>query len=274
MDVFGLIDDWKAANVAVGVVSTRSGEPVVTLHGPTDRPFELASVTKPLSALAVLVAAEEGIVSLDEPLGPPGTTVRHLLAHAGGLAPDQRRLLTEPGTRRIYSNAGYEMLGDLVAERSEMTFAEYFHEAVVRPLGLTRTVLEGSPAHGGHSTVVDLLIIATELLSAAPVLIARETRVQATSAVFPELSGVLPGFGTQDPNPWGLGFEIRGRKSPHWTGSQNAPNTYGHFGRAGTFIWIDPAAGVGCVALTDREFGPWAAREWPVFSDAVLRQAT
>ena len=52
---------------------------------------------------------------LDTPVGPPGVTVRHLLAHAGGLAPDQRRLMTEPGGRRIYSNAGFAIAGAAMA---------------------------------------------------------------------------------------------------------------------------------------------------------------
>ncbi len=273
VEAFGLLGDWRAANVAIGVLSTSADADHIQTHGSVDRLFELASVTKPLSALAILVAVEEGILTLDEPVGPPGTTVRHLLSHAGGLAPDQRRLLTEAGTRRIYSNAGYELVADLVATRAEMPFAEYFREALVEPLGLRHTTLSGSPAHGAVSSVRDLMVVLSELLASDPEVVARETRMQATSAAFPELAGVLPGFGSQDPNPWGLGFEIRGRKSPHWTGSQNAPNTFGHFGKAGTFIWVDPTAGVACVALTDRTFGPWAAREWPVFSDAVLRQA-
>ncbi len=51
---------------------------------------------------------------------------------------------------------------------------------------------------------------------------------------------MLPGFGVQRPNDWGLGFEIRDAKSPHWTGSANSGRTYGHFGQSGTFIWVDP----------------------------------
>jgi CubicO group peptidase (beta-lactamase class C family) len=89
---------------------------------------------------------------------------------------------------------------------------------------------------------------------------------------FPGLTGVLPGFGRQDPNDWGLGFELRDRKSPHWTGGRSSPATYGHFGRSGTFLWVDPQARAACVCLTDREFGPWAARAWPELTDAVLAE--
>ena len=87
---------------------------------------------------------------------------------------------------------------------------------------------------------------------------------------YPGLRGVLPGFGSQNPNDWGLGFEIRGAKHPHWTGSANSPATFGHFGQSGTMLWIDPAAGIALVALADRDFGPWAAAAWPALADAVL----
>ena len=40
---------------------------------------------------------------------------------------------------------------------------------------------------------------------------------------FPELAGVLPGFGYHNPNDWGLGPEIRGTKAPHWTGHGKNP---------------------------------------------------
>ena len=92
----------------------------------------------------------------------------------------------------------------------------------------------------------------------------------ATRTAFPGLSGVLPGFGHQDPNDWGLGFEIRDEKKPHWTGSRNSPGTFGHFGRSGSFLWVDHEAALACACLSDREFGPWAASAWPTLSDDVL----
>jgi CubicO group peptidase (beta-lactamase class C family) len=87
---------------------------------------------------------------------------------------------------------------------------------------------------------------------------------------FPGLVGVLPGVGRYDPLDWGLGFELRDGKAPHWTGSANSPGTFGHFGGAGTFLWVDPLVDVATVVLTDREYGPWALEAWPGFSDAVL----
>jgi CubicO group peptidase (beta-lactamase class C family) len=213
---------------------------------------------------------EEETVSLDEPAGPPGATVRHLLAHASGLAPDRRQVLAEPGTRRIYSNAGFEVLAEVVASRAGMAFAEYLDLGVLQPLGLDSTRLEGSPAAGAVGPVADLGALGAELL--APTLVAGGTLAEATRTAFPGLDGVLPGFGRQTPNDWGLGMEVRDAKSPHWTGARSSPATFGHFGRAGTFLWVDPVAGLACACLTDREFGPWATEAWPALTDAVLAE--
>lgn len=240
------------------------------MHGDVDRVFRWASVTKPLTALATLVALEEGIVDLDEPAGPPGSTVRHLLAHASGLPFDAGAPIARPGRRRIYSNAGFEVLGNLVAERSEMPFERYLREAVLDPLGLGAE-LRGSPASGLYGTLADVLALGRELL--APTLVAAETLAEATSVAFPGLSGVIPDMGRFDPNDWGLGFELRDEKPGHWTGSRASPRTFGHWGGSGTFLWVDPDAGLACGCLTDLDFGDWAKEAWPRLSDAVLEEA-
>jgi len=252
------------ATAAAGVAGA-GGEHEVA--GPVEQPLAWASVTKLVTALAVLVAVEEGTVALDTPAGPEGATVRHLLAHASGLGPDGA-VVAAPATRRIYSNAGYEVLGDVVASAAGLPFATYLAEAVLEPLGLRGTRLEGTPAAGAVGPLADLLAVGRELLT--PTLVTAATLAEATSVAFPGLAGVLPGFGRQDPNDWGLGPELRGTKAPHWTGSRNSPRTFGHFGQAGGFLWVDPDAGLACACLTDRPFGPWAAEVWPALADAVL----
>jgi CubicO group peptidase (beta-lactamase class C family) len=266
MDSVRLIEQWPVDNAATAVV--RADGDVLAQHGDTRRPYPLASVTKPLTAYTALIAIEEGVVELDTPAGPAGSTIRHLLAHTSGLAFDAHKVVAEPGTRRLYSNAGFEQLADALAGHSGIPFAEYQAEALFGPLGMASSTLEGSPASGATSSVDDLIAFVTELQE--PKLLHPETVRTATSVVFPGLSGVLPGFGHQKPNDWGLGFSIRGHKSPHWTGTNSSPATYGHFGQSGTFLWVDPVAGAACVALTDRRFGPWAAEVWPPFTDAVL----
>ena len=138
------IDTWDVPFAAAGV--TRADAPVAT-HGDTERSVRLASVSKPIAALATLVAAEEGVVDLDEPAGPPGATVRHLLAHASGLPFEGESPIAPPGRRRIYSNEGFRVLGAHVAGRAEMPFSDYVGEAVVAPLG-PRARPERPPGRG------------------------------------------------------------------------------------------------------------------------------
>jgi len=258
------IERWGAAPVAAAVIGP---EGVLETHGAMAEVFALASVTKPLFAYAVLVAVEEGSLELDQPAGPPGSTLRHLLAHASGLGPDGG-VLSPPGRTRIYSNAGFDEIGDLLRDRTGVDVATYLAEAVLEPLGMRASLLRGSPAHAAMSTGRDLASFARELLR--PTLVSARTLAEATRVQIGDLSGVLPGFGRQAHNDWGLGFELRDAKSPHWTGSRNSARTFGHFGRSGTFLWVDPDADLALVCLTGRVFGPWAAEAWPALSDAVL----
>jgi CubicO group peptidase (beta-lactamase class C family) len=266
VEALRLIDGWDAPDAAAGVVGVGG---VVAAYGAADVAMPWASVTKLLTGLTFLVALEEGTVDLDEPAGPPGSTLRHLLSHASGLPLDGAEPMAEPGRRRIYSNTGIEVAADLLAERAEMPFADYLTHAVVEPLGL-RGGLAGSPAYGYNGPLADLLALGRELL--APRLVAPETIEEAATVQFPGLTGVLPGLGRMEPSDWGLTFEVRDGKSPHWTGSRNSPRTFGHFGRTGTFLWVDPDAGVACGVLTGRAFGDWAVEAWPAFSDAVLAE--
>jgi CubicO group peptidase (beta-lactamase class C family) len=261
----GAVLDWPVDHVGAVVVGP---EGIRAGAGETEREFRLASVTKPLAAYAVLVAVEEGAVEWDTPAGPEGCTVRHLAAHTSGLSFSDGAVQARPGTKRIYSNVGFEVLGDTVAHAAGMPFAQYLHEAVLAPLGMARTRLEGSPAVGGVSTAADLARFATELQ--VPRLVHRDTLDEATTVAFPGLDGILPGYGRQRPNDWGLGFEIRDGKSPHWTGARSSTRTFGHFGQSGTFLWVDPDARAACVVLTDRDFGPWAIEAWPAYTDGVL----
>ncbi|MGI8492423.1 MAG: serine hydrolase domain-containing protein [Acidimicrobiales bacterium] len=246
-----------------------SPEATLGSHGQLERVFRWASATKLLTSLAILVAAEEGVVALDDAAGPPGSTIRHLLAHASGLAFDDARVLAAPGRRRIYSNRGIEVAAEAVAASAGISFDDYVTAGVMEPLGLAGTTLVGSPAWGASGPLEDLLRLGRELL--APTLVSPAMHSLATAVAFPGLAGVLPGFGRQDPNDWGLGFEVRGHKSPHWTGRSNSTATFGHFGRSGTFLWADPVPRIALASVSATDFGPWAAREWPRLSEAVIR---
>jgi CubicO group peptidase (beta-lactamase class C family) len=207
------------------------------------------------------------VVDLDEPAGPEGSTVRHLLSHASGLPFEPGAPTGRPGQRRVYSNVGFETLADHISAQAEMPFVDYLRAGVLDPLGMSAE-LRGSPAADLHGSLDDLLLLARELQR--PRLVAPETLAEATTVQFPGLAGVLPDFGRMDPNDWGLGFELRNGKAPHWTGSRNSPRTFGHFGGSGTFLWVDPDAGTALGVLTNLDFGDWAKEAWPGLSDAVL----
>jgi len=250
------VDGWPCEHVAVAVAGA-----VHATHGDLERSFSWASVTKLASAVAVLVACEEGIVELDDAAGPPGSTLRHLLAHASGLPFEGDEPVARPGSLRIYSNTGFEVAAVHVAEHAEMPFGAYFEHVWGFPLA-------GHPGHGVEASLRELVVVAEELL--APRRLTGESLGEAASVQFPGLKGVLPGFGRMEPNDWGLGFELRDAKSPHWTGARNSPRTFGHFGRSGTFLWVDPDRGLALACLTDLAFGDWARDAWPRLADAVL----
>jgi len=259
------IDGWPVPFAAAGVLTADGRK---ESHGDTSHVVRLASVSKPVAALAALVAAEEGVVDLDEPAGPPGSTVRHLLAHTSGLPFEGREPISPPGRRRIYSNEGFRVLAEHLENAAEMSFAEYVHAAVCAPLGIGLDA-HGDPSSGMHASLDHLLVLMQQFF--APTLVAAETLEEMTTVQFPGLSGVLPDWGRFDPLDWGLGVQLNTRP-PSWMGTRTSPRAFGHFGGSGTFVWVDPEAGVACVVLTTREFGEWAKELWPPFSDAVLAE--
>jgi CubicO group peptidase (beta-lactamase class C family) len=264
VQALGQIETWPVSFAAAGILTADRRE----THGDTSHVVRLASVSKPVAALAVLVAAEEGVVDLDEPAGPPGSTVRHLLAHASGLPFEGSEPIAPPGRRRIYSNESFRVLATHLESAAEMPFAEYVRAAVCVPLAIGLDP-SGDPGSGMHAALNDALAVARELL--APTLVAAETLAEMTSVQFPGLSGVLPDLGRFDPLDWGLGVQLN-TQPPSWMGARTSARAFGHFGGSGTFLWVDPEVGVACVALTNREFGEWAKEAWPLFSDAVLAE--
>lgn len=267
MAALDALQDWPVSTVAAAVVGPRG---VLAARGDSQHVFALASVTKPLVARAVQVALEEGVFELDTPAGPPGATVRHLLAHTSGLALLDEQILAKPGTRRMYSNYGFRVLAETLQEASGIEFSQYLTEAVLQPLGMSTTRLAGAQVagYGATSTLADLQAFAGDLLR--PSTVSAQLHAEAITVQFPGLVGVLPGYGVQRPNDWGLGFELKDAKSPHWTGAANSARTFGHFGQSGCFIWADPEADLALVVLTDREFGDWTRELWPVLGDAVI----
>ncbi|MDX6551701.1 MAG: hypothetical protein QOH74_189, partial [Gaiellales bacterium] len=153
-----MIETWVAEGdapaVAAALVDARGVREVHVAGAATaDSLFALASVTKPMLALAVLVAAEEGVVDLDRPVADhlptyrtptrEAITVRHLLAHASGLPELAKGVpvldvepVRPPATRRVYSNVGFHVLGAVLSSVTGIDHAQYVTEAVFEPLGM------------------------------------------------------------------------------------------------------------------------------------------
>jgi len=264
MDLSAELADWPVGSAAAAVIGPAG---VLDIVG-DGRSYPWASVTKVITALTVLDGTFEGVIGLDDEVGPPDSTLRHVLSHASGLAIDTDQILARPGTRRVYSNRGIDLAAQHLEQRTGRPFVEELTERVLDLLGMTGTTLTGTPAHGASGPIADLAALAADLLN--PSMLLPNVVSLGSTVAFPGLGGVLPGFGRQTRNDWGLGCEIRDHKTPHWTAPGNSAATFGHFGQSGSFIWVDPVAQLACVSLSDQPFGPWAAEVWPRLSAAVL----
>ena len=261
-----LVRGWGAGHAAAAVVGA---DEVVASVGDPASLAEWASVTKLVTAYAVLRAVERGDIALEEPYGPPAATVRHLLAHASGLGPEGSVPISAPERTRIYSNVGFDLLGALLEERSGRPAATVLEGDVLEPLGMTATQLIGRPSAGLRGSLDDLARFGRELLR--PSLTSPGTLAAATTVAFPGLAGVLPGIGRFDPLDSGSRLRASQWKGPALDGVTQFVLDFGHFGASGTFLWVDPVADLALACLTGRPFGAWALEAWPALSDAVLQ---
>lgn len=267
MGALELVAQWDGRHGAAVLRRRSGGVDVVAVGGDVERRFPHASVTKVASSLAVLCVVQDGTARLDDPVGPPGATLAHVLAHASGLPLDGLEPVAAPGARRIYSNTGIDLAVAHAAQRAHRSASVLVDERVYRPLGMGSTSLEGPASSGAVGTTVDLCRLASELL--APTLLAEPLAADWRRVAFPGLDGVLPAYGRQVPCDFGLGVEVKGTKHPHWTGPSWPPRSVGHFGRRSGFVLADPDAGLALVTLSDELFGRTAMLRWPSFTDAV-----
>jgi CubicO group peptidase (beta-lactamase class C family) len=144
--------------------------------------YYVGSVSKQFTAATILLMAQRGLVSLDDPVrkyfpelpdyGKP-LTIRHLVHHTGGvrdiyglmslagismddvlserralgLITSQRQLNFEPGAEYLYSNSGYYLLALLVQRVTGKSLREYADEVLFKPLGMTNTHFHDEPQH-------------------------------------------------------------------------------------------------------------------------------
>lgn len=266
MSALDLLDDFgfEAAAIVLGREGERERRGDVQLL----RPWR--SVTKTLTGCGAALALQEGYVDLEDPAGPPGATLRHLLAHASGYFYESESTLQAPGLRRHYSNFGIDEAARHIERALGRDYGGWIQERIVEPLGMDSLQWSGSASVGAQGSLADLALFAGELLQ--PTLLEPRWFAEFTGVQFPELVGIMPGFGKQSPNPFGLGLEVRGTKSPHWTGARNSESTVGHFGMRGTAFWVDPVAELALVVGTSHDFCDAHREVMPKLADAVLEE--
>ncbi len=243
-------------------------EQTLAVQGDARAALALASVSKPISAWGALIAVERGLVDLDEPAGPEGSTLLNLLDHTSGLPFEGEQTQAAAGTRRIYSNAGFDALGAHVAEAVGEPFADWMTREVTGPLGMRDIDVSGRPSAGYRASIDDLMKFGREVLR--PTLVPVELRDLALMVSRRGLRGVVPGYGSFDDNQWGLGFELKGAKSPHWLGDAMPPETAGHFGGQGSFLFIDRSRDLAAAFLSGVAFGDEHKRIWPSLTEEIV----
>ena len=276
-----------------------------------DTIFDLASLTKVVAtAPSVMLLVEEGKVRLADPVaryipefGEPGSdrarvTIEQLLMHRAGLAPDdplelytgtpeeifarkyRQPLEHPPGERFVYSDVGYEVLGELVRRVSGERLDQFAAERIFRPLGMKETgfrplqngfdasrvapaerregrwmrgevhdprayALGGVAGHAGlFSTADDLAKFCRMILAGGT---PGKTRILSPLTVD---ALTRPRF-YGDGDVRALGFDVAtAYSSPR--GDLFPPGSFGHTGFTGTSMWMDPATGVFAILLSNR----------------------
>jgi uncharacterized protein YbbC (DUF1343 family) len=272
----------------------------------TDTIFDLASLTKPIAtATSVMRLVEEGKVRLRDPVathltefavnGKEKITVEQLLTHQGGLIADNPisdyapgteiavdklmaiGLSNPPGTKFVYSDVGFMVLGELVKRVSGKPIHEYAREKIFEPLGMSETsylpneplrsraapteqrdgkwmqgevhdprafALGGVAGHAGlFSTAEDLALYADMMLmrGAAPKgRVLGEATVNQMTTRHPVSSGYR-----------GLGWDMQTGYSAN-KGETMSSSAFGHGGFTGTGIWIDPELDLFVIFLSNR----------------------
>jgi uncharacterized protein YbbC (DUF1343 family)/CubicO group peptidase (beta-lactamase class C family) len=275
-----------------------------------DTIFDLSSLTKVIATTTALMQlVEKGKLSLEDPVadywpdfranGKGHITVRELLTHYSGLRPDldlnkkwsgyntalkkiiAEKTVSPPGTRFIYSDINFIILGELVHRISGQPLDVYCSEHIFKLLGMKDTVFKPSPAlynriastqykhlsrkmlpgevhdpiafrmggvagHAGlFSTADDLSIFAQMLLNGGKIknakILSPLTVEKMTTPQSPPNKIKLRGLGWDIDSPFSSN---RGELFP--------VGSYGHTGFTGTSIWIDPVTRTYAIILTNR----------------------
>ena len=261
-----MVAGWPGSPAFVVGRATAHGYETLVSLGRIDHARPWASVSKLTVGIAAMRVVASGDAFLSDPAGPEGSTLAHLLSHASGLGFEEGDRVVPVGTRRVYSNAGIDCVGDALAPDDPRG---WITETVLIPLG-TDAVLADRISAGVVGTVHDMALLANELL--VPTLLTPAQRDTMTTPFLPELDGITPPFGRQRPNWWGLGPELKGQKQ-HWMGNWPA-DSFGHFGQSGALLLCDPTTQLFVAATSTERFGPWAVELWPQWLDALREEVS
>jgi beta-lactamase class C len=263
----------------------------------------------------------------------PTISARQLLCHVSGLpedlAPGESRyaervdldtiidqmcrlpLTFAPGSRLLYSNAGYGVLTRLTERVGGEPFWDRARERIFEPLGIDDIVadpegdvlervayledadLVGTEIETYNSAYWRSLALPWGGLYGTPTAAARFAAMFLPSgerALSPATTGAMTtdqtlgvpgGVGSArvfwDRGQWGLGWEVKGEKRRHWTGELTSPRTFCHFGRAGTLLWGDPDRDLALAVFANRTVSHmWAfiLARWARLSNAVVAAAS
>ena len=217
--------------------SIRAG-PLVATRGDVTRPVRPFPRSKPVTALALLVAAEEMLSDLEARAGGPAQDQRCAICwrtRPGLPASTGRRRSTLPGRRRVYSNELYRCCGEHLAAKAEMPFADYVHEQRSAIRSGSGWVPEGHPGAGMRGNLEDVLLFP---VSSSTRRSWRPTHEEMIEVQFPG-STASPDFGRFARSTGGW-CGAQGREGAPLVGGADIGRTFGHFGGGGTFVWVDP----------------------------------
>jgi CubicO group peptidase (beta-lactamase class C family) len=289
-----------------------------------DTLLPFASLTKPALATVALRLVERGVLTLDLTLGEViadapaavrGISVAQLLTHSSGFpehvpgtaALEARRapvsdyvratleaeLMFAPGTRVLYSNAGFQVLGAIVELVAGVPVPEVMEREVFAPVGMMRATMRplarpgarvartelgaraGDPATDIYNSPyfrrlgrADAGLFATPRDVAALLELYRQggcgvlTVAMSQDAITSHTHGIPGKYGpyTWESCDFGWGWEVKNGKAPHPTGARTSARTFGHIGNAGALAFCDPERAISVVIHTLRDFGDgWAA---------------
>lgn len=269
-----------------------------------DTVFDLASLTKIIATTtSVMILVDEGRIGLNdrvaayipgfERYGKGDITIRHLMTHMSGLRPDvdlaqqwsgtdtaialavEEVPRSSPGSRVIYSDINFFLLGEIVGRVSGQPLDRFSHDRIFAPLGMTDTTfspgesqrsriaptaaalrgvvhdptarrMEGVAGHAGlFSTAKDLAIFCRMILNGGAL---GGARILSALAVAKMTSRATP---AEERNVRGLGWDIDSSFSSN-RGDLLPIGSFGHTGFTGTSIWLDPSSSMFVVFLSNR----------------------